>query len=353
MLQQCNGKDLYSPKFLEMALCSGAIRPTFRNLEVGLVFKQVVVTAKTPGSFLTLEKIDMKKTLIALAAVAATGAAFAQSSVTLSGGYGVAVDKAVGARAALKQTDGYINFAATEDLGGGLKAGVDAQLAWNGRSAIAAENTNFNLSGGFGKVEFRNIAAGSANLGSLASLSTDVNGILGGDTNLNYLRYTAPELYTGLTLQAGSYNAMGTGATLPAGDIGTKAVSTFFKATYATGPVTVAGDYRLHDGRTRVWAAYDAGVAKVEYAAEVAFNSANSAKKKQSEIGLTVPAGAWAFGLHYGTKANQGKGTEVAAVYSLSKRTNVNVSFGQFTGLSATNAALTGNASRVRLMHTF
>jgi hypothetical protein len=269
--------------------------------------------------------------------------------VTLSGGYGVAADKAVSAKAALKQTDGYINFAATEDLGGGLKAGFDAQVAWTGRaSTVNAENTNFNLSGGFGKVEFRNVAAGSANLGTLASLSTDVNGILGGDANLNYLRYTAPELYTGLTLQAGSYNAMSAGS-LPIGDIGTKAVKTFVKATYVTGPVTVAGDYRTVDGRTRVWAAYDAGVAKVEYAAEVAYD--DSSKKKQSEVALTVPAGVWAFGLHYGTKAGQGKGTEVAAVYSLSKRTNVNVSYGSFTGVA--NTALTGNASRVRLMHTF
>lgn len=269
--------------------------------------------------------------------------------MTLSGGYGVAADKAVSAKAALKQTDGYINFAATEDLGGGLKAGFDAQVAWTGRaSTVNAENTNFNLSGGFGKVEFRNVAAGSANLGTLASLSTDVNGILGGDANLNYLRYTAPELYTGLTLQAGSYNAMSAGS-LPIGDIGTKAVKTFVKATYVTGPVTVAGDYRTVDGRTRVWAAYDAGVAKVEYAAEVAYD--DSSKKKQSEVALTVPAGAWAFGLHYGTKAGQGKGTEVAAVYSLSKRTNVNVSYGSFTGVA--NTALTGNASRVRLMHTF
>jgi len=290
----------------------------------------------------------MKKTLIALATLAAT-ASFAQSAVTLSGGYGVAADKAVSAKAALKQTDGYINFAATEDLGGGLKAGFDAQVAWTGRaSTVNAENTNFNLSGGFGKVEFRNFAAGSANLGTLASLSTDVNGILGGDANLNYLRYTAPELYTGLTLQAGSYNAMSAGS-LPIGDIGTKAVKTFVKATYVTGPVTVAGDYRTVDGRTRVWAAYDAGVAKVEYAAEVAYD--DSSKKKQSEVALTVPAGVWAFGLHYGTKAGQGKGTEVAAVYSLSKRTNVNVSYGSFTGVA--NTALTGNASRVRLMHTF
>jgi len=30
LLQRCNGKDLYSLKVLEKALCSGAIRATFR-----------------------------------------------------------------------------------------------------------------------------------------------------------------------------------------------------------------------------------------------------------------------------------------------------------------------------------
>ena len=41
--------------------------------------------AKTFGPYQPLEKPSMKKTLIALAAVAATSAAFAQSTVTLSG----------------------------------------------------------------------------------------------------------------------------------------------------------------------------------------------------------------------------------------------------------------------------
>jgi hypothetical protein len=30
LLQRCNGKDLYSWKFLEKTPCSGAIHPTFR-----------------------------------------------------------------------------------------------------------------------------------------------------------------------------------------------------------------------------------------------------------------------------------------------------------------------------------
>jgi predicted porin len=70
--------------------------------------------------------------LAALAVVAASGAAFAQSSVSLTGklrfAYGTA--KAVdGAKTTgVGVTDGDWNIAAVEDLGGGLKAGAAVTL---------------------------------------------------------------------------------------------------------------------------------------------------------------------------------------------------------------------------------
>ena len=73
----------------------------------------------------------MKKTLVAIAALALVGAASAQSSVNLTGkfafayksandGQGIATSKASG----FEVTDGNVVFAAVEDLGGGLKVGV-------------------------------------------------------------------------------------------------------------------------------------------------------------------------------------------------------------------------------------
>ena len=67
----------------------------------------------------------MKKTLIALAVLAASGAAFAQSSVSLYGIADIALTKAKGTSAQLTSggvSTSRLGFKGTEDLGGGLKA---------------------------------------------------------------------------------------------------------------------------------------------------------------------------------------------------------------------------------------
>ena len=84
----------------------------------------------------------MKKSLIALAALAAT-ASFAQSSVTLSGavdvayatkavtsGTGTNLGKATGVSEG-QNTANRINFTMTEDLGGGQKAGAMVEMGLN------------------------------------------------------------------------------------------------------------------------------------------------------------------------------------------------------------------------------
>ena len=78
-------------------------------------------------TFLTLEKIEMKKTLVALAAVSAV-TAFAQSTVTVTGimDAGYQSGKLYGQSFGLVQQNGArtsaIKFIGTEDLGGGLTA---------------------------------------------------------------------------------------------------------------------------------------------------------------------------------------------------------------------------------------
>lgn len=102
----------------------------------------------------------MKKTLIALAALAATSA-FAQSSVTLYGVADVALTKVTGSSAALGASTGLNNgtsrlgFKGTEDLGGGLKAGFTFEQAVNLTTGATDANTFqraawLNLAGGFG-----------------------------------------------------------------------------------------------------------------------------------------------------------------------------------------------------------
>jgi len=127
----------------------------------------------------------MKKSLIALAALAATGA-FAQSSVTLYGridmGWGTATTKAANGTQDKTtglvdgvQTSNAIGFRGTEDLGGGLTAGFNLEQGisptqsngWNMRVASSAHQTanggalstgtmragNVSLRGGMGLVE--------------------------------------------------------------------------------------------------------------------------------------------------------------------------------------------------------
>jgi predicted porin len=120
---------------------------------------------QTGALCLTLEKLVMKKTLVALAAIAAT-TAFAQSSVTI---YGIA-DVNIGS---LKQTAGNgatrttnglgesaaagtrLGFRGTEDLGGGMKAGFNVETAvsfttpnifGNRNSTSGARDTSLNSS---------------------------------------------------------------------------------------------------------------------------------------------------------------------------------------------------------------
>ena len=81
----------------------------------------------------------MKKTLVALAALAATGA-FAQSTVTLSGSinYGIATNVAhVQTVGGWKGDRSVLTFGAVEDLGGGLKVSATVQARYNSATASA------------------------------------------------------------------------------------------------------------------------------------------------------------------------------------------------------------------------
>lgn len=115
----------------------------------------------------------MKKTLLALAAFAAASA-FAQSSVTISGGVGVVlantpdIGATTTAAAQSSQTklnnlgvaDSAITFAAVEDLGSGLKVGATMNMRFNATDGAqgpaqgnrAFQNVKLALSGGFGEI---------------------------------------------------------------------------------------------------------------------------------------------------------------------------------------------------------
>lgn len=103
----------------------------------------------------------MKKTLIALAAVAATSASFAQSTVTLSGTVDVGIEKRFSGDATrmTANRNGTSNWtlSGAEDLGGGLKAVFQISTSFNSDTGTVSSTDGLGnngmfvgLTGGFG-----------------------------------------------------------------------------------------------------------------------------------------------------------------------------------------------------------
>lgn len=214
----------------------------------------------------------MKKSLIALAVLAASGAAMAQSSVTLSGiiksgftntKYSDGAPGAVNG-SGLAVADGSSQFwiLGTEDLGGGLKAvfkidtrfRVDDNGAAPANSPLATGNTFVGLTGNWGGIQFgkrdTHYCLGADTHGSRATaLQASSCALLGyvqtGATNTaianasratNVVRYDLPN-FSGLTGSL-SYSTSwaGSGSEGPVGDAG-KGSATALQLLYANGPI--------------------------------------------------------------------------------------------------------------------
>jgi predicted porin len=154
------------------------------------------------ASFSTLEKISMKKTLIAMAVVAASGAAFAQSSVTLYGRVDANVSRTTGSQAALNdgsQTGAgasRFGFKGTEDLGSGLKAAFAIETGVRTDNAATATN---NVVGGRAAWAELGSTYGSVRAGRSTTLS-----------NQHYDQYTAFGTDFGQAAAGGIFNTNGT-----------------------------------------------------------------------------------------------------------------------------------------------
>jgi hypothetical protein len=117
----------------------------------------------------------MKKTLIALATLAAAGTAFAQSTATISGSISVGVMDTgkAGGTAAVSTLGGganAIDIVTREDLGGGMNAGFTSQIRFNANTGdVGSAGTgnalfhaaNVYVGGGFGTIRVGKIAEAS------------------------------------------------------------------------------------------------------------------------------------------------------------------------------------------------
>ena len=280
----------------------------------------------------------MKKSLIALAVLAAAGTSFAQSTVTIYGKLDQGFTRAIGAENfKLGQASGSrLGFRGTEDLGGGLKAnfqiehrftpdnGAAAATFWQGRSIVG-------LSGGFGQIDLGRdyTAAFWTMLGAdvfgwdgVANNSAATSAASGAPVRFaNGITYTSPSM-AGLTLRA---NAQVKGDAAKAG--------TSFQIAYANGPISasLASEKTATENKyTGVGAAYNFGPARVN-ALIAKSETAAGVEGDSMVLGLTVPMGALTLKASYATlevadvKTVQQLG--LGARYALSKRTDLYTSY--------------------------
>ncbi len=219
----------------------------------------------------------MKKTLIALAALAST-AAFAQSTVNLTGVVGFAYQQAPSKVKGFTNTDATIAVAVAEDLGGGLRANAAIQFdaaSSQFANALNRRNTSIGLSGGFGSVSLANTRSADLITRGMVAPSNLVDGMYDSSgvitrSPIDVLTYTAPA-FSGVTpyfqyVETGSVATAQDGNTDPANKV------TVLGANYANGPLAAGIAFKSTSGtipagakktNTELFATYDFGVARV------------------------------------------------------------------------------------------
>jgi len=345
----------------------------------------------------------MKKSLVALAALAVVGAASAQVSITgttsfsyqssLTGTYGISM------------SDNSIFLGDTEDLGGGTKLVMSTGFDAGGRTVtgggnFGAENSSLVLSGSFGAVKLLSyesdgpFAAVNLSGASLAQGLFDTNAVNAGKRFRNAIAYVAPSMagftpaLTYVTL-AGQFSSTPGSAADTCGtavcDSKTKVVPA---VTYKSGALTVYAEdafFNQNYNASATAASPDDAVTQPTVTAMYDFGAAQvgAGWTKASNSGATyilsasVPVGAVTLGVSTtsytpGGSSTQALGTstwtEASVGYALSKRTSLKASFGMVNdaGVAYANApaSLAGNYGltqglmqncqyRVGLFHSF
>ncbi|NDP40338.1 MAG: porin [Rhodoferax sp.] len=334
----------------------------------------------------------MKKTLIALAVLATAGTAFAQSTVSLTGIVGAAAqsyDTIGGSRQrGISLTDATIKVGVTEDLGSGLKAAAGIEFDESSErfgNALNRRKTFVSLTGGFGQVSFTNVRSGNLLTQGMVAPANLYLGIYDGSMVVNRSPVDALTYGTkfgDFTASVQYVESATDGAQNGAVKVGV------LNGGYAKGPLAVGiavkgysfredlpmGLERARKNRLEAFATYDLGVAKfgvgydgknvgtsdAVYAANLANEYASIRTPGTADyvrfnraaawsVGVSAPLGAFTVGANY-AKRDIAKLTEVVAKYDLSKRTNLNASFGRQTANEGTDS---GNQYRIGMYHSF
>ena len=321
---------------------------------------------------------DISLTLANPALVKATAAAPGAAAAAVVAGKGLAT------------TDININFAATEDLGGGLKASFFQNLETDPQrgAALTRADSGLDLAGGFGTVAYRN----TRNSDQIASIGSSAISLADGlyhntgivtRTDIDTLSYTSMPIMPGLNVSVTYVEANNGQINIPT----TNTSAYVLGAAYTNGPLVVRAAFKMKPatltassglkGKDNLELAvvYDLGLAKIGFAHDAASASgtstaaastaasggtltaaqaqtlANLQTKAANGFSVHVPMGAVSFGLGRYTRGDQ-KVTDYGVRYDLSKRTNVTASGGKKSGLFVADG-YKGNQYRVAIAHSF
>ena len=319
----------------------------------------------------------MKKTLIALAVLATSGASFAQ--VTLSGNVGFGFQKSASQTdsnnnlgSGMTTVDGTINFTAKEDLGGGISAIASTEIQLRGRTnaAINAADQSSNAFRPRNATLAMITPVGVFSAGSIESptgffrttsygdnFQSGLDGAQGpwdGKINVDFVRYMVP---VGPFQLSAWYTEVGSGIGNAITLVNaSKVTAPVLMANYAAGPITAYADYTTFsavrangasiavpvylDGvnRYRVGADYNFGVAKVS----LGYQMRDKGFADQYAVGLTVPLGAITVNLTYGARDS----TKLGATGDAAVQAAINP--GYLTMTNNTAPERTGTALQVK-----
>jgi len=308
----------------------------------------------------------MKKTLLALAVLSAiTGAAQAQSSVTLSGSVDLGVRRQGGEWNMSNAGSSRTNFtlSGTEDLGGGMRAFFLANHRFNLNTGAQRDANAFwrqgwvGLGGAFGNVRLGKMLPplqlfngdfdpfGTDTVGS-----THTGGLFAGTSRYgsryaNAIYYTTPSMggLTGHAMIAAADNnsevapatsssLQGSGSERPVG----------LGIDYAAGPLRISAAYDRNamDWKTKgIYGSYNAGFATLMAQWENGDVSSTVDVSRWS-IGAKVPFGAAALKVGYTNWSDEKiKKFGIGLDYSLSKRTTLYTDAGKISGNGASSTA--------------
>ena len=321
----------------------------------------------------------MKKSLIALAVLAASGAAMAQSSVTLYGRLDASVGRtttettgsAKVSQTVIDQSNLNTTFwglKGTEDLGGGLTANFKLESGFAldtgvGNTGLFERTATVGLAGGFGAVNlgrqytaYDSLRGATNNVWDSNLATTGAVWKATGMTDYtnrisNSVRYDSP-VFSGFSGSVAygfgendglaSNAVVGPPAVANTNNLGDATDNVSVHIKYAAGPLLV-GYAHQEEKLAKLTAAaqvtnkydlfgasYDFGVAKLTGSYNQAKNG--TAKDKEYQVGVSVPMGAFNVAAGYSHAESdvtglEGNGYTLVGTYDLSKRTTLYVGY--------------------------